>query len=55
MTNEQLTVALERARQLGGARFTNIGDISCDLEVCSDLTRILQINEHILSRGALSL
>lgn len=32
MTNEQLTVALERARQLGGARFTNIGDISCDVE-----------------------
>jgi hypothetical protein len=33
MTNEQLTVALDRAHTLGGARFTNIGDISCDVEV----------------------
>ncbi|RDB21718.1 Alpha-aminoadipic semialdehyde synthase, mitochondrial [Hypsizygus marmoreus] len=32
MTNEQLTVALDRARSIGGARFTNIGDISCDVE-----------------------
>ncbi|KAG5650501.1 hypothetical protein H0H81_012014 [Sphagnurus paluster] len=32
MTNEQLSVALDRARVLGGARFTNIGDISCDIE-----------------------
>ncbi|KAF9466713.1 Saccharopine dehydrogenase-domain-containing protein [Collybia nuda] len=31
MTNEQLVVALDRARPLGGARFTNIGDISCDV------------------------
>ena len=34
MTNEQLSVALKRAQVLGGARFTNIGDISCDVEVC---------------------
>jgi len=33
MTNEQLEVALSRAQTLGGARFTNIGDISCDPEV----------------------
>lgn len=32
MTNDQLTVALDRAKALGGARFTNIGDISCDVE-----------------------
>ncbi|KAG6811583.1 hypothetical protein H0H92_006747 [Tricholoma furcatifolium] len=32
MTNEQLAIALARARPLGGARFTNIGDISCDIE-----------------------
>ncbi|KAG5641453.1 hypothetical protein DXG03_005142 [Asterophora parasitica] len=32
MTNGQLTVALDRARAIGGARFTNIGDISCDVE-----------------------
>ncbi|KAJ7596298.1 Saccharopine dehydrogenase-domain-containing protein [Mycena floridula] len=32
MTNDQLPVALARARELGGARFTNIGDISCDPE-----------------------
>ncbi|KAJ8521319.1 hypothetical protein ONZ45_g1975 [Pleurotus djamor] len=32
MTNEQLEVALYKAKSLGGARFTNIGDISCDLD-----------------------
>ncbi|KAF8183637.1 hypothetical protein BJ912DRAFT_928061 [Pholiota molesta] len=32
MTNEQLRVALTRAASLRGARFTNIGDISCDIE-----------------------
>ncbi|KAG6833293.1 hypothetical protein H0H87_008925 [Tephrocybe sp. NHM501043] len=32
MTNTQLSVALDRARTFGGARFTNIGDISCDIE-----------------------
>ncbi|KAF5378151.1 hypothetical protein D9615_007633 [Tricholomella constricta] len=32
MTKEQLPIALDRARALGGARFTNIGDISCDVE-----------------------
>ncbi|KAK2465033.1 hypothetical protein APHAL10511_003109 [Amanita phalloides] len=31
MTNEQLVLALRRARELGGARFTNIGDIACDV------------------------
>lgn len=30
MTNEQLEIALTRAEELGGARFQNIGDISCD-------------------------
>ncbi|KAF8646029.1 hypothetical protein AX16_007454 [Volvariella volvacea WC 439] len=32
MSNEDLTVALQRAPEFGGARFTNIGDISCDIE-----------------------
>lgn len=33
MTNEQLSVTLELARGIPGFRFTNIGDISCDIEV----------------------
>ncbi|KAG6841649.1 hypothetical protein C0991_008634 [Blastosporella zonata] len=32
MSNEQLSVALAHASTFGGARFTNIGDISCDIE-----------------------
>ncbi|KAF8966790.1 Saccharopine dehydrogenase-domain-containing protein [Flammula alnicola] len=32
MTNDQLPVALARAKTFGGARFTNIGDISCDVQ-----------------------
>ncbi|TFK35818.1 Saccharopine dehydrogenase-domain-containing protein [Crucibulum laeve] len=32
MTNDQLPFALDRAKSIGGARFTNIGDISCDVE-----------------------
>ncbi|KAI0942460.1 hypothetical protein AcW1_003090 [Taiwanofungus camphoratus] len=32
MTNEQLTVALEKAQQVGKGRFVCIGDISCDIE-----------------------
>ncbi|PPR06507.1 hypothetical protein CVT24_002635 [Panaeolus cyanescens] len=32
MSNDQLATALSRAQTLGGARFTNIGDISCDVE-----------------------
>ncbi|KDR71797.1 hypothetical protein GALMADRAFT_253543 [Galerina marginata CBS 339.88] len=32
MTNDQLAIALTRAQALGGARCTNIGDISCDVE-----------------------
>ncbi|KAG6837588.1 hypothetical protein H0H93_007002 [Arthromyces matolae] len=32
MTNEQLSIALDKARLFRGARFTNIGDISCDIE-----------------------
>ncbi|KAL0948067.1 hypothetical protein HGRIS_010691 [Hohenbuehelia grisea] len=32
MTTAQLGIALEGARAIGGARFTNIGDISCDIE-----------------------
>ncbi|TFK68903.1 hypothetical protein BDN72DRAFT_888403 [Pluteus cervinus] len=32
MTDQQLAIALERARQLRGARFMSIGDISCDIE-----------------------
>lgn len=39
MTNEQLTIALDRAQVLGGARFTNIGDISCDVEVSQRRSR----------------
>ncbi|KAF9005216.1 Saccharopine dehydrogenase-domain-containing protein [Cyathus striatus] len=30
MTTQQLSTALQKAQKLGGARFTNIGDISCD-------------------------
>ncbi|PFH49159.1 hypothetical protein AMATHDRAFT_148287 [Amanita thiersii Skay4041] len=32
MNNLQLVTALRRAQELGGARFTNIGDITCDVE-----------------------
>ncbi|KAF8888387.1 Saccharopine dehydrogenase-domain-containing protein [Gymnopilus junonius] len=32
MTNDQLAIALMRAKTFGGARFTNIGDITCDIE-----------------------
>ncbi|KAJ2913550.1 hypothetical protein MD484_g6867, partial [Candolleomyces efflorescens] len=32
MTTTQLSLALEKARGLGGLRCTNIGDISCDIE-----------------------
>ncbi|KAJ7069890.1 Saccharopine dehydrogenase-domain-containing protein [Mycena amicta] len=32
MSNADLTDALSRAQAIGGARFTNIGDISCDPE-----------------------
>ncbi|KAG6886864.1 hypothetical protein C0995_003874 [Termitomyces sp. Mi166 len=32
MTNNQLIVALDRARTFPGWRFTNVGDISCDIE-----------------------
>ncbi|KAK0502500.1 Saccharopine dehydrogenase-domain-containing protein [Armillaria luteobubalina] len=32
MTNEQLAASLTLAQEVGGARFTNIGDISCDPE-----------------------
>ncbi|KAF7314386.1 hypothetical protein MKEN_00911300 [Mycena kentingensis (nom. inval.)] len=32
MSNGDLTAALSRAQAIGGARFTNIGDISCDPE-----------------------
>jgi len=31
MNNEQLVTALKRAQELGGARCTNIGDITCDV------------------------
>ncbi|KAF8634324.1 hypothetical protein AX15_000984 [Amanita polypyramis BW_CC] len=31
MSNEQLVIALKRAQELGGARCTNIGDITCDV------------------------
>ncbi|KAK0445000.1 Saccharopine dehydrogenase-domain-containing protein [Desarmillaria tabescens] len=32
MTDEQLSTSLTLAQEVGGARFTNIGDISCDPE-----------------------
>ncbi|CCL98467.1 uncharacterized protein FIBRA_00465 [Fibroporia radiculosa] len=32
MTNEQLTLALEKAQQVGRGRFACVGDISCDIE-----------------------
>lgn len=31
MSNEQLVVALEHARQVGRGRFLSVGDISCDI------------------------
>lgn len=31
MSNDQLVVALKRAQELGGARCTNMGDITCDV------------------------
>ena len=31
MSNDQLVIALKRAQELGGARCTNIGDITCDV------------------------
>jgi hypothetical protein len=34
MTSEQLQTTLTRAKTYGGSRFTNIGDISCDVGVC---------------------
>ena len=37
MTNEQLSVALEMAQGIKGFRFTNIGDISCDVEVREEI------------------
>jgi hypothetical protein len=37
MTNDQLKVALELARGMDGFRFTNIGDISCDIEVRGEI------------------
>jgi alpha-aminoadipic semialdehyde synthase len=47
MSNEQLVVALERARALGKGRMASVGDISCDIEVhmqgplsCDGLTDI---------------
>ncbi|THH32666.1 hypothetical protein EUX98_g1482, partial [Antrodiella citrinella] len=33
MSNDQLTLALEKAQQIGKGRFACIGDISCDVEV----------------------
>lgn len=33
ISNDQLTVALERAQQVGRGRFACVGDISCDVEV----------------------
>ena len=33
MSNDQLAIALARAQAIGKARFINIGDISCDVEV----------------------
>lgn len=37
MTNEQLSVALSLAAEIGPARFGTVGDISCDIEVSSVL------------------
>jgi len=33
MTNDQLAVTLERAKEVGRGRFVSVGDISCDIEV----------------------
>lgn len=44
MTNEDLVTALQRAREIGGARFTSIGDISCDLGVGSRILQYLPRN-----------
>ena len=37
MANEQLSIALELAWGMDGFRFTNIGDISCDVEVRDEM------------------
>ncbi|PPQ89883.1 hypothetical protein CVT25_004805 [Psilocybe cyanescens] len=67
MKTKQLEVALSRAQGFGGARFTNIGDISCDVEgglefhgktrskVCTTnslLTRIYSLFPFIFLRAA---
>jgi alpha-aminoadipic semialdehyde synthase len=41
VSNEQLAIALTRAQTVGKARFTNIGDISCDVEVRTTISTLL--------------
>ena len=53
MTNEQLTVALELARGMDGFRFTNIGDISCDIGVRGEIYCILYCKLIIFIQGGL--
>ena len=53
MTNEQLTVALELARGMDGFRFTNIGDISCDIGVSREIYCILYPKLIISIKGGL--
>jgi hypothetical protein len=37
MSNTQLEATLEAARNIGKGRFICVGDISCDIEVCTSL------------------
>jgi hypothetical protein len=55
MTNEHLGTALELASQLGGFRFQNIGDISCDPHVsnCYLMLAGRTIYDHYLGRPAI--
>lgn len=46
MSNEQLIAGLFRAADFGGARLTNIGDISCDVEVCFPPLRASRSDAH---------
>ena len=53
MTNEQLTVTLELARGMDGFRFTNIGDISCDIGVSGEIHCISYHKLIIFIQGGL--
>lgn len=55
MTNDQLAIALENAQRIGRGRFTCVGDISCDVEVCvlpkGQMSRSAEIDPYSLQGG----